>query len=227
MHPLAQHLILHRQLPLNHLVRRVATKATSNAVALSAPGRVSNGLPNGSNIDSHSLGVQDSAIRGFIHELKRHVASVVVPDAVTEVDVDCVADGGALEDEVVEVVAKFGFAELFAFFDGVVQLGDGVLCQGLDVSPGVIVRALDTSDSLGDALAWSATKGDILDTSALAHKFGEDGAGRCAITVRDDYNVFSCEWLLLVVCEWAIAMDIDATAVQRYQDIGQVPACTD
>jgi hypothetical protein len=33
--------------------------------------------------------------------------------------------------------------------------------------------------------------------------------------------------LLLVVCEWAIAMDIDATAVQRYQDIGKVPACTD
>lgn len=105
MHTPTQHLILHRHLPLGHLVRLIPAQVTRNAVALAAPGGIRNRLPYGGDVDGHSLSVQDAAIRGLVDELERHVARIVVADAVAEVDVDGIADCRALEHGVVEVFA--------------------------------------------------------------------------------------------------------------------------
>lgn len=115
MHPPTQRLIAHREFSL--LQRRVATKVTSDAVALATPSRVGDGLPNCRDIYGHLLRIENTAVAWLVHELEWRVGLVAVANAVAEVDVDGISDGGAAEDRVVEVLAEFGLVESCALFD--------------------------------------------------------------------------------------------------------------
>jgi hypothetical protein len=163
VHPPAEHLVLYVQLSLSQLgASGVVAEVTSDAMAFTTPSRVSRSLPDRSRIDSHLLSVQNPAVARLVDKLKGRVRLVSIADAVTEVDVYGTADGETIEDNIAPVLAKLGAVEFRCFFGAGCQVVDCVLCKLLDVGPWEVVRSLDSTYGLGNALAGSATKRDVL-----------------------------------------------------------------